>query len=837
MKLTNRQGFVFYLLVQTLILTVFYWDWLIGTKSYFFRDLTHYIEPFAIFTGDLMRKLELPLWNPWCYCGMSQMAITVQGICYPPTLLFALAPFSSALASSMILHQLICGAGGFLLASSLGWGLLPSLLCASTLAMSGYEFCFSSIFSLVESSAWCPVSIWALYKLGSGDFASPDAGKSLAFWTFISAFLISMHVLAGHPELSSIQFALIFSFIALSAYKDWRQNRNLLVAGSRLRAVMLAILLAMPMILPAYEWYRISRRSGGLDPSEALTLSANWYDLLGLILPQPLGDMQQRWSEFRPLVMKGQLLPYMASAFVGPVVITLAIWSIKDISFKLRYVLPLLLLMILLLALGENAPLAPFILQITKSAIRFPVKVMFFAVWCLAIMAARGLYCLIEADNRAYLLSALFWGLFASVALLPMAGIHLFTEHLLLAGNQGPEQIFLAAKCEKSIATAALFASACGLAISALAYLYKRGLPWLKHFPAFLVAGSAASLLVFAVLFCRPAGPADFFQKPSLANDHISKLLKTASADLNCKGKRVLGLYLEHFTVPAGFLGEDRFMATVNTYQYSRQMLRANTNIDFKTASSFGFEGTCTGDYYNFFNNCYGRSTQAYGIKPQEANDLALAAFCRASSTGFVLSQIYRYADSPEKMLAVPYPDRRFFEPVYENLEANLRILKVKDSMPRAYLSRNWKFCDRSLALDHMFLPEKYGFDPCKLTLIEGEENFAASAGNKSGASSELTLEDKSVNEVLLKTNSDEPAVLVLCDQYYPGWQAFVDGEQNEIRVANCFFRAVYLPAGRHTVRFIYNPASFYMGLLLAGLAVLWLAVICWQSRSAKIRL
>jgi uncharacterized membrane protein YfhO len=50
--------------------------------------------------------------------------------------------------------------------------------------------------------------------------------------------------------------------------------------------------------------------------------------------------------------------------------------------------------------------------------------------------------------------------------------------------------------------------------------------------------------------------------------------------------------------------------------------------------------------------------------------------------------------------------------------------------------------------------------------------------------------------------------VLVLSDNYYPGWQAFIDGAPTEIFRANCTMRAVAVPSGRHLVSFVFMPAT-----------------------------
>jgi hypothetical protein len=72
-----------------------------------------------------------------------------------------------------------------------------------------------------------------------------------------------------------------------------------------------------------------------------------------------------------------------------------------------------------------------------------------------------------------------------------------------------------------------------------------------------------------------------------------------------------------------------------------------------------------------------------------------------------------------------------------------------------------------------------------------------------------------------LEAEANQNAMLFLADLAYPGWRAYVDGTEAPIYRANYLFRAVYLPAGQHTVDFIYRPRSFRLGLLVTVAATL----------------
>lgn len=69
---------------------------------------------------------------------------------------------------------------------------------------------------------------------------------------------------------------------------------------------------------------------------------------------------------------------------------------------------------------------------------------------------------------------------------------------------------------------------------------------------------------------------------------------------------------------------------------------------------------------------------------------------------------------------------------------------------------------------------------------------------------------------VEIETDAAERRLLVLTDVHYPGWTATVDGRPAPIHRANFAFRAVPVPAGRHTVRFTYRPVSVIVGAVVS---------------------
>ncbi len=65
-----------------------------------------------------------------------------------------------------------------------------------------------------------------------------------------------------------------------------------------------------------------------------------------------------------------------------------------------------------------------------------------------------------------------------------------------------------------------------------------------------------------------------------------------------------------------------------------------------------------------------------------------------------------------------------------------------------------------------------------------------------------------------------------LSDPAYPGWRAWVDGEERMIWRADYVFRAVHVPKGDHTIDFRYLPVSFRAGLWFSIGSVVTLMIV-----------
>jgi len=105
--------------------------------------------------------------------------------------------------------------------------------------------------------------------------------------------------------------------------------------------------------------------------------------------------------------------------------------------------------------------------------------------------------------------------------------------------------------------------------------------------------------------------------------------------------------------------------------------------------------------------------------------------------------------------------------------------------------------------------------DPRRQVVLEGAP--AGGIGPFAGtapADAVITAEGGSVLDI--DAQAPGGGFLVLTDPYYPGWRAFIDGEETPILRADFLFRAVALPPGSHTVRFTFTPRALERGIMLS---------------------
>jgi len=172
--------------------------------------------------------------------------------------------------------------------------------------------------------------------------------------------------------------------------------------------------------------------------------------------------------------------------------------------------------------------------------------------------------------------------------------------------------------------------------------------------------------------------------------------------------------------------------------------------------------------------------------------------------------------------------------PLYKEVYRDRKVLiyQNKDVSPRAFVVYN--IVDVSnpadaftqLASSNIELKQTAVVENLPIKLVNllnmNDKSMQAEAGNARLISS---------GELEVEVHTKAPGLLVVTDQYYPGWKAYTDGKLAPIYAVDGIFRGVFLEKGDHIVQFKYRPLSFIIGVIISSLSLL-VAVVSAIYRS-----
>lgn len=156
---------------------------------------------------------------------------------------------------------------------------------------------------------------------------------------------------------------------------------------------------------------------------------------------------------------------------------------------------------------------------------------------------------------------------------------------------------------------------------------------------------------------------------------------------------------------------------------------------------------------------------------------------------------------------------------------------EVPPQAPVVWSDSTWTIVENKSSL-----PREYSVS--KFSVLESDDQILSKLFDPIFEPRNEVILEEPITEPLTRGPLDnaltEPPVrfLVLTDAFYPGWKAFVDGKETKIYRANFAFRAVAVPAGKHTVSFTYDPESLRLGLLISMISGALYIVIMVKYRS-----
>lgn len=758
--------------------SLFLWELVSMSGVPIARDMQMFFLPQRHLLRDALVAGRLPLWTPYMGAGAPLLANLQCGAFYPPHWLYALLPFFVAFNLLVVFHFVLGGVGTYALARKLGNSKVAGFATAVTFMLGGY---FASLLNLInaqQAAAWIPWLAWTcLHHL---DRRAPG---SLAL--LVGVFL--MGLLAGEPQtfLLGVVLAGLLTLMRWPSHDSAR--RQIALAGSLCLAGLLMTGLAMVQLLPTAELIAESSRAGrGLTYDEAAYYSLMPIRLLNLAIP---ADFRDPDYQFGLLSLAGRTDAWLYSVYLGALAPLFFVFAWRSKVRRLETALFSAVVGVgLLLALGRYTPVYGWLYEVVPGfrAFRFPEKYFLFCGLGTALLTGIGIDSLrARRWSRADLFLALLVLLFL-VVLRTYVGVEkeavlkAMEPHFVMARARGELDYAYRVWVGNLTKLTALWGI--GLALTAL---YRRRVLSEPLFAAGLLMLVTADFVVAH----RPLNPtveAEFYEAEPLITRYLPMeeirrdyRYRATAFDQSAGAIRVL----------SGVPLEAQKWLWQQTMQPNTSQLRHVLQIDNWDAVKL---------------RRYQDEITFYRELPDPTQRWRLL---RLSSVKYVYS-------------AAPLTEGGYGrETRLDSLPGFL--YEVGAPLPRAHVVHAARsFADDEETINGILAA---GFDPRRMVALTGAAPLSDTSPPSSDSST-ATIVDESGEEIRIRVEVDRPGYLVLNDSYYPGWEAVVDGQARDIRLANYFFRAVAVQPGDQEVVFRYRSRPLERGAL-ASMATLILGV------------
>ncbi len=313
-----------YVVVLSVLTLLFFYRIVFGGLVLYWGDVMFQSYPWRHFTVTTLRDGQLPLWNPYIFCGIPFIANPQPAMFYPVNWLFQWLPVERAISYSAVFHIFL--SGWFLYLFLRQKQLTPAASCfgAITFAFSGFLITKAQFPPMTNVVPWLPLSLFCFERLRE----QPTPRRALAL-----TGAITLLCLGGHVQMSLLCL-IVLGLAAVCATpirpyvkpQDHRpQDNGIPGHRSPVRgqgsfsgfALLLAFALIALQWLPLLELAQHSNRAA-YTFKEAVRFALPWWQLPTLLAPNLFGNPTTgmywgKWNYFElcgyvgvlPLVLAG----------------------------------------------------------------------------------------------------------------------------------------------------------------------------------------------------------------------------------------------------------------------------------------------------------------------------------------------------------------------------------------------------------------------------------------------------------------------------------------------------------------------------------------------------
>ena len=758
-----------------LLVAVAYPKILLGWETFYIRDFAYFGYPLAHYHRECFWRGELPQWNPLSMMGLPFAAQWNTLVFYPGSLIYLLLPLPWSLNLFCLLHQVLAGAGMYLLAER--W--TKSRLAG---AVAGLGFAFNGL--TLNCLMW-PNNIaalgWMPFVILFGERAFRGDGRAV----IVAALIGATQMLTGAPEVILFTWGVLGFFAIGWSWEEHRAGRAPRLPLGRLALVGVTVAgLAALQLLPFLELIRHSHRSTG--QADAAMWSMPAWGWANLVVP--------RFRSFASAVgvcfQAGQ--DWTTSYYPGIGVLALALLGAALVRQWRTWLLGGLLVLSLLLALGDNTFVYPLLRKVFPPIgfFRFPVKFVLLATFCFPLLAAFAVAHLTapgrmpERNLRRALLGV---GVALTVAVVVIVACSYLRP---LRGEA------FTASWQHGLGRVAFLG-----AILALVLALRRPAPHVQRLGLALALALAVAGDGLTHTGQQNPGIKPDLYAPGLLREHWKQ--SGLDVEIAPGGLRAwtpapaYEVLLKRMVPDAG-----------NDYLCHRLAQFADSHLLDNLPFADGFYSLYLEEHHQIWSVLY--------FSPTNRDLGALLDFVGVAAMPSATNIFHWQARSTALPLATIGQ-----RPVFADADATLHGLRATNFNPR----------------EVVFLPEEMRAAVSAQMGPSGQNGPMAqpegTAKTPPGASdARIHSQRFAAERIELEVETAAPTMLVLAQSFYPGWHATIDGKPAPVLRANHAFQAVVLPAGARRVTLVYQDEAFRAGLAMTALT--GFACMGWLGRARR---
>jgi hypothetical protein len=748
---------------------VLFADVVIGGRTFYYGDLTTYFRGASVAFREIVLSGEFPSWNRFFSGGQPMAANPEFSTFYPLRYLILLPSLNAGWDLHLWIHIPVAAIGMFALLRSMELRIVSSLLGGVAFAFSGFFLSYISIPPFLFTLAWLPATLL---------FARKFLKSGRPGWFAAASASLGLQLLAGEPT-TVMQTCMLIGAYAIyeatgSERKAPRLSRNVLFT---ILIVLVAVLVGAVQFLPMADHAAQTVRARGLPLEQVRWWSMPPMRALEMIFPDIMGPLEenQRWYWGRVFYFHWTG-PYLPRIYAGVLPTMLALGGV--IARVRGWGLYLTVAAgSLVLAAGDHTPLLAWLHAAGLfRSFRYPEKFILMAVVASVIFGAVVFDAVLKGDRRAA--RASMW--IALVAATLSAALFAMSSSDLYAGIwtalwELPPDSMGAAVVDMSAKVWAL-GTVRGLAALVILWGLTNG-----RRSGWAIAAVAALVLDLLPLNTSVARriEEEFFEPPPIARQ-----MSERPGTFRLFHEADLAEQLAPPTAAGSRIAGDARYPQLRDGLYGR------------LASAFGFETILENDYDLSNLRPTTSFTSVFVTSLIEGDQRAAATMLRMSNVGFRIPPQASAAD-PIRLEALQTLPRYYFADT---------LVPIRTGGDFLTKLRGWRGSDRVAFI--------------------GAAPAAIETGRVVGVREGATSADVDV----VSGGLSFLVASVTWDRY---WSATFDGVDTEILRANLAYQGVFIPPGRHRVRFRYYNPLIAAGAAISAATLLGLALLVLRTPQA----